>query len=394
MHKSLCLIAIILLPLLPALSCFSGEDDDESSGSPDDNSKDDDDDDTEGDDDDASIDDDHDSTDDDDDYDLEDLFEEMGFLPYLEFEPYRTEELENGYTRYYFSTDDFRCYKGHEANVAVWHGDSNNLLFFMEGGGASWPGFYGGIELDNPHFGGYLSQKDNNPLKGWNIVYVPYCDNSLHAGDNQYQQGNRIVYHHGLRHTTAAVALAKSLFPDPEKVLVSGVSAGGFGTFAGWPIVKSQYMDTDTYVLNDSGVGVWNPERPETFELMKEAWNLRIPEACIKCQEGTVMTWLVELVAELDPQVRVGIYSSYRDFIIATLFLRMGGMDYEDLILDVTGQIKDAYPDRGARFFINGYSHTIYMSSEGADYQVDGVSVYDWIGLLVNDDPAWDDKLE
>jgi len=166
------------------------------------------------------------------------------------------------------------------------------------------------------------------------------------------------------------------------------------GPFAGWPAVKSQYMDTDTYVLNESGIGVWNPDRPENFELMKEARNLRIPEACLQCQEGAVLTWPVELILDLDPQVRVGMYSSYRDFLISTFFLHMGGRAYKDLIMDVTGQIKAAYPDSFSRFFINGYSHTITMSPEGANYEVDGISVYDWVGMLVNEHPAWDDLLE
>jgi Pectinacetylesterase len=397
------LIMILFVAFLLTISCgYNGDensndmqatDDDDTSHNGDNNDSGDDDDDSM-DDDDSVNDDDDDDTADDDDYSLEDLFEEMGFLRYLEFEPYRTEELENGYTRYFFDTDDFRCYLGDEANVAVWHGTSNNVLFFMEGGGASWPGFYGGIEIDHPGFGGYKSQKEKNPLKGWSIVYVPYRDSSLHAGDNEYQQGPWNIYHHGLRHTTAAAALAKSLFPDPEKVLVAGVSAGGFGAFAGWPIVKSQYMDTDTYVLNDSGIGVWNPDRPETFELMKGAWNLPIPDACVKCQEGTVLTWVLELALKLDPHLRVGVYSSYRDILMSAFFLRMWPVGYENLIMNVTGQIKASYPDSVARFFRNGYSHTIEMSDEGGDYEIDGISVYDWVSMLVNDDPDWDDLLE
>ena len=325
---------------------------------------------------------------------LEDLFDEMGFLPYLGFEPVRTEELENGFTRYFYSTDDFRCYDGGEANVAVSPGTSDNVIFYMEGGGARWPGFFLGIEIDNPGHYGLMSGKEANPLRDWNVVYVPYCDNSVHAGDNEYEEAGWTVYHHGLRHTAAAAALSKELVPEPGKVLVTGVSAGGFGTFAGWPIVKSVYMDTDTYVLNDSGIGVWNPDRPDTFEAMKNAWNLPIPDACERCQEGTVLTWVVELAMEYDPQVRVGLSSFYRDFVIANLFLRMNAADYEALILDVTGQIEADYPDRGARFFVEGRGHTFFMMDGGPNYEVDGISLYEWIGWLVNEDPRWDDVLE
>ena len=325
---------------------------------------------------------------------LEDLFDEMDFQPYLEFEPIRTEELENGFTRYFYSTDDFRCYDGSEANVAVSPGTSNNVIFYMEGGGARWPGFPFGIEWDKPRRRGFMSDKDENPLRDWNVVYVPYCDNSVHAGDNEYEEAGWTVYHHGLRHTAAAAALASELFPEPDKVLVTGQSAGGFGTFAGWPVVKSLYMDADTYVLNDSGLGVWNPDRRDTFEAMTAAWNLPIPDDCERCQEGTVLTWAIELALEYDPQVRVGMFTFSRDLLISVLFLGMNPADFEALVLDVTGQIKAAYPDTYSRFFVEGTEHTSSMLDGGPSYEVDGLSLYEWIGWLVNEDPRWDDVLE
>ena len=159
---------------------------------------------------------------------LENLFEEMGFRPYLDFKPYRTEEDESGYTRYFYSTDDFKCYGGTEANVAVSMGTSNNVVFYLEAGGASWPGFHLAYEVDFPGYEDYLSPAEENPLRDWNIVYVPYCDNSLHIGDSEVEEEGSTVYHHGLRHSAAAAALMKELFPDPDKILVLGVSAGGF----------------------------------------------------------------------------------------------------------------------------------------------------------------------
>jgi Pectinacetylesterase len=325
---------------------------------------------------------------------LEAMFEKMEFLPYLDFQPVRTEEIYNGYTRYFYSIDDFKCFDGTEANVAVSFGDSNNLTIFMDGGGAAWPGYNFGFEIDVPRNEGYISRWAANPLRDWNIVYIPYCDNGLHAGDNEIQGSRGTHYYHGSRHTAAAVALAKELFPHPDKVLVTGISAGGFGTYFAWPIVKSVYMDTDTFILNDSGVGFWNPERPETFELIKEAWNLRIPDDCQRCQEGTVQTWLLEVFMEYDPQLRIGMFTSYRDFVISSLFLGMNGGAFEALTMDVTGQIKQEYPERFSRYFIKGRAHTSSLLIQGPNYSVDGLSLYEWIGRLVNDDPRWDDVLE
>ncbi len=391
----ICSIAIALCMLL--ISC--GDDDPSTSSGQADSG--DDDTEVEGDDDTVGADDDvNDDVDDDDPprelqrEKLEAMFEEMGFRPYLEFEPVREEEIWGGYTRYFYSMDDLRCYDGSEANVAISFGDSDNVIFFMDGGGASWPGYFFGFEIDMPRNEGYISRRESNPLRDWNIVYVPYCGNDLHAGDNEIEGLLGTQYHHGARHTAAAAALMKQIFPNPDKILLTGISAGGFGTFFAWPIVKSLYMDTQTYIHDDAGVGFWNPDAQDTFDVIMDAWNLRIPSACVKCQNSTVKTWLFELYMEYDPSLRVGMFTSYQDYIISELFLGMTGPAFQAVTLDVTGQIKNNYPDQFARFFIKGRVHTSSLLGLGPNYSVDGTSLYDWVGMLVSEDPAWDDLLQ
>ncbi|MBZ0273981.1 pectinacetylesterase family protein [bacterium] len=325
------------------------------------------------------------------------MFEEAGFLPYLDIRPVRSKEIGNGYTRYYFDERDVRCYNGKPASVAVSPGTSNNVMFFLEGGGASWPGYWLSYALDVAFMNlGYRNRDADNPLADWNFVYVPYCDNSIHVGDAVIEEFGRVVYHQGMRHTAAAAALTKAMFPNPDKVLVTGASAGAFGTYIAYPVVKSQYMDTPIYVFSDSGVGFFDPEAPETWETIKEAWNLRIPAACERCQDGPIQTWLYDLYLRQDPSLRIGLFSSYRDFIISGWFLRMEDERFKSLLLDVSGQIKALHPDRFARFFIDTATHTTYqfLLPGGPNYAVGNTSIYDWIEMLVNDDPAWNDVLE
>ncbi|MDP8254721.1 MAG: hypothetical protein P9M14_03145, partial [Candidatus Alcyoniella australis] len=202
-------------------------------------------------------------------------------------------------------------------------------------------------------------------------------------------------YHWGQRHTGAAVALIKQLFPNPEKVLVAGSSAGGYGTFLGWAQLKSQFLDTPTYVLNDSGTGFWDPEKPEEWSYIKECWGIELPEQCVLC-DGTAVTYLYDLYLDLDPQLRVGMISSYRDQIISEMFLGMDPLDFKGELLGVTNLIRRAQPERFKRFLIDGNSHTTYdfLLPGGAGYQIEGISIFQWIGMLVNDDPSWPDLLE
>ncbi|MDP8225587.1 MAG: pectin acetylesterase-family hydrolase [Candidatus Lernaella stagnicola] len=326
---------------------------------------------------------------------LQDLYDELDFYDYLEFEPVRVGKGAAGYTNYYYDKEDFRCYNGRQAHVAVRPGKENKVMFFMEGGGASWPGGGFAVQINYPFDISYRSRVPQNPLRDWTFVYVPYCDNSIHSGDNVMKVKGRTRYFQGLRHTAAAVALTKKLFPDAEKVLVTGASAGGMGTYLAWVITKSQYPDTDTYVLSDSGMGFWNPNDLETWNVINDAWALRMPSACARC-DSTVQTWLFDLYLDLDPQVRIGMFTAYQDVIMSNFFLKMSGPDYEKAVMAITNQIKAAHPRRFGRFFIEGRTHTSYefILPPGPRVEVEDTSLFEWIGQLVNDDPAWVDRLE
>lgn len=390
-HRGLLTIGILLFALLFCFACADDTDDGENDGpGPDD----DDDNDDPGDDDDDST-----SL-------LDDLISEMGFLKYLAIAPVSTKDGPNGYTVYEYDPEDVSCFKGDKTYVAVSPGESDNVMLFLEGGGAQWPGGGFCVELGMMEDIGVKSRVPENPVGDWNIVYVPYCDCSLHCGDKQAQYNGKTRNHYGVRHVTAAVALMKELFPDPGKVLVAGSSAGGYGTYYGWLIAKSQYRDTDTYVFNDSGTGFWNPDDLDTFEVLKNAWDLIIPDDCTMCK-GTLFTYIYDVYLRYDPQVRIGMFSSYYDAVINGTYLHMDGEDFKSVLMTVTDEIKELHPDRFARFFIETSTHTTYeldafdlfpgsdyFLAEGPRYSVGGVSVFDWLGRLVNDQPQWDDVLE
>ena len=384
------------------IACDSGDEDDVSGGGTGDDVADDD----AGNDDNETADDDDDDDNDDDDNDtsagdddnldgLQDLFDEIDVSRYIGLQYESSSPGPNGYTYYTYSRDDCRCTFGTKMRVAVHPGTENKVMLFMEGGGATWPGGGFAVPLNYPWDIGFKSFDEDNPLHDWSFVYVPHCDHSIHSGDNQLMENGGMRYHHGLRQVSAAVTLMLDLFPKPEKILVAGSSAGGYGTYLGWAVVKSQYMDVNTYIMNDSGTGFWDPDNPETWEVIKEAWNIQIPEECFKCN-GTIQTYLYELYLENDPQLRIGLFSSYRDWIISTWFLGMDQDRFAEVLMDVTDEIHADHPARFKRFFVKGMTHTTYefLLPGGPHRAIRGTTLYDWIGQLVNEDPAWRDLLE
>jgi hypothetical protein len=105
-----------------------------------------------------------------------------------------------------------------------------------------------------------LRSRTDLPTKGWNVVYMPYCTGDVHVGNNvvtysdQTAQEPPLTWHHaGYTNTLAAVDYAKTSFPNVQKLLVTGFSAGGTATSAAYYFVRGGINPKRGYLLNDSG---------------------------------------------------------------------------------------------------------------------------------------------
>ncbi|WNG16468.1 pectin acetylesterase-family hydrolase [Cystobacter fuscus] len=190
---------------------------------------------------------------------------------------------------------------------------SQNLLFFFEGGGACWDydtcsGRAGVIGAANPNgiTDDYMTQftaKYVSPIvngadpglpfrsrtdiatKDWNIVYMPYCTGDVHVGNNvatyadQTGQQPPLSWHHsGYKNSLAAINYAKNQFPNVQKLLVTGFSAGGTATSASYYFVRRIINPARGYFLNDSGPiylapNVNDNSRP-LHDKIRQSWNL------------------------------------------------------------------------------------------------------------------------
>jgi hypothetical protein len=226
----------------------------------------------------------------------------------------------------------------------------------------------------------------------WNFIYVPYCDGSLHIGDNDADyDGDGTVdhWHWGLKSTSAAVRLMRSSFPDSREILITGCSAGGAGTIGAAAVARLQFPEARIYVLNISGPGLVNPEDSDVPGLIKETWNIAqfIPDDCPMCNQQ--LTYMYAWLLDHDSRLKVGLFSSYNDAVRST-GLGMAPQAYRSLILGSTDVIRADHPATFERFFIAGDGHCL----DDYSYRVGTLSFWDWISYLVNDDPHWTDILE
>ena len=207
-----------------------------------------------------------------------------------------------------------------------------------------------------------------------------------------FYQGER-TYHHGLRNLTVAIDAALANFPDPSRVVVSGSSAGGYGTFAGYGVTRIAYPETQILVLNDSGPGVQNEAAAEDVQNRVANWNFveRIPTSCDDClpQVAFLASWALDR----DPEARFGLYSYQQDRVIS-FFIDLDGPSYQDLLLTVTDQVQARHPDRFKRYFPQGSTHTVLLSPEFYTQSIAGVRLLDWTNAFLDDPDSWRDVIE
>lgn len=329
---------------------------------------------------------------------LLDALQGLSFARYLDnpqFAPVYSQA--QGWDVYTYRTDDLRCILGGEFFILARRGaEADKTVIWLEGGGSCFPGrddcSKEAVLPEEYKLQGLPSLDEVNPVKSWNFIYVPYCDGSLHLGDNDADYDNNKAvdhWHWGLKTTSAAVQLMQKLFPASEKILLAGCSAGGGGTIGAAPVVRLQFSQANLYVLNVSGSGLTDPTRPEAIDLIKKTWNIGqlIPGDCPKCNEQLIYmySWLLER----DSELKVGIFSSYYDRVVSTGW-GLAPEAFQALLMSTTDAIRAEHVDTFKRFFIAGDMHCIADYS----YRVNGVSLWDWVGYLVNDDPGWSDILE
>jgi hypothetical protein len=292
------------------------------------------------------------------------------------------------------------CLRGSRYQVEVHHGTNNKVLLYLEGGGACWNyqtcwGSPTAKLTADPTFGDGILNFSNpdNPFRDWNVVYAPYCDGSVFGGDHIADyQGNK-TYHHGIENLSAAVAMLRDQFPDPEMIAVMGSSAGGYGTYSGYGVTRVAFPDTPIVVLDDSGPGLQNHDETQAIADRNENWRFQqfVPPSCTQCADQ--ITYLSEWAIDRDPTLRVGYFSNLQDAVIRT-FNNLSGPAYEALLLQVTGDLHSRQPDRFKRFYVQGESHTILELPTFYTTEVDGIRIRDWAADLITDGPAWQDIIE
>jgi hypothetical protein len=159
---------------------------------------------------------------------------------------------------------DSFCRDGSTAGVAVnFESASSKVMIFIQGGGACFDSLTCAINPANtsgqqtPSAAGVFDRTNSaNPVADWNFVYIPYCTGDIGAGANPNGSVSGVTGTQmfvGYTNMGAFLNRLVPTFPAPSQVLLTGVSAGGFGAAVDFPLVQRAFSSVKVALVDDSG---------------------------------------------------------------------------------------------------------------------------------------------
>lgn len=305
------------------------------------------------------------------------------------------------------------CSRGTEFAYFVKQGDPKRVVVDFQGGGACWDEFTCSVadaifqpDIENIRAGvrgGYAKGiydqgNGDNPFKGWTHVIVPYCTGDVHWGDNTQiyapgQDSEVTIHHRGGLNSQTALDWVYENIPTPDTAVVTGCSAGGYGSIVWGAHVMEHYPEARVVQLADSAAGIITDT---FFEEAFPSWQI----------QKAFPTWISALEAGLDDprslnlaKIYGAIGNHYPDRIVAQYntafddnqtfyFQALGGGDANEWSANMATMVEEAEslaPNFHA-YIAPGERHCILPFDEFYETEVGGVRLPDWVRSLIEDD--------
>ncbi|MFW5875472.1 MAG: pectin acetylesterase-family hydrolase [Myxococcota bacterium] len=305
------------------------------------------------------------------------------------------------------------CRDGSPAGFAVnLDSSSDRVMIYLEGGGACFDQVSCGANparFDSSAFGGrsggiFDRTHGDNPMAGWNHVYVPYCTGDVHAGlaeDVMVPGLDEPQQFVGYRNTGLFLERIVPTFADAELVVLTGASAGGFGAAANAAQVQRDFGDVPVVLLDDSGPPMSSEQIAPCLQAQwRELWGLEntmLADCQWDCDDPD--DFVVDLAVHLAQQNpdRVGGLFSHRQDQIIRFFYGFGQNECDYTIvpsslpedefergLDDFKNVIQAETNNFGTYYTDGTDHTCIAGGCFYDAEVGGVPLTAWVADLID----------
>ena len=244
---------------------------------------------------------------------------------------------------------------------------------------------------ENQPKGIYDHTKAENPFKDWYHVIVPYCTGDIHWGDSVTTYGKGTdkevtINHKGAVNSRAVLSWVYDNFSAPEQVLVTGCSAGAYGSALWSADVMNHYPDASVMQFADSGAGIITKT---FFEESFPSWNAKdaFPKGIPELDPANVDIQTLALpdlyagIANHYPKQWMSEYNTVRDENQTFFFTAMGGSgvdEWSQLMQDSVSKIESTTKNFAA-FTAPGEQHCILLYDNFYTVNVGGVKLTDWL---------------
>lgn len=305
---------------------------------------------------------------------------------------------------------DTICSKGTPFRFWVRKGTVDKVVIDFRGGGACWntltcavgdslfepeanpePWMTGAETPD----GIYDHDRPDNPFKDWHHVYIAYCTGDVHWGDatRVYGEGGALettINHKGAVNARAALDWVYENVPSPEKVFVTGCSAGGYGAALWSAHVREHYASATTYGFADSAAGIITDT---FFQESFPAWNATASFPSSLGIDPTTFTRLPQLYVAFGktyPDTFISQYNTAYDSTQHSYFSAMGGGDALDWSTKMQANLTEIEAGAPAfRYYLApDFKHCILPHPELYSVEVGGKKLVDWLTDVIEDVPV------
>jgi hypothetical protein len=299
--------------------------------------------------------------------------------------------------------------------------DSDKLFIYFEGGGACFSALTCSLNLSSygqASFSGFAngggqggifdSENEANPLRDWNVVYIPYCTGDVHAGNAMDSdvpgltapKGQSFV---GYRNVGLYLERIVPTFRNVSKVLVTGSSAGGFGATYNFDRIAQAFCPTPAVLVDDSGPAMSDEYLAPCLQTRwREVWGLNstLPAGCPECTgpDGGGIVNYVTYLGNRYADSRLGLLSSEEDSTIRLFYgfgenecanidgaipFAMSGDKFAEGLADLRENRLSLLPAWGT-YFVGGATHTFLGGAGYASTTVERVPLTEWIAAIVD----------
>lgn len=304
---------------------------------------------------------------------------------------------------------DTLCATGAPYHFYIKPGATDKVMVFFNGGGACWKGEHCDVSSEPTPYspradivhndprtrdGAFSLENPENPFRDWSQVFVSYCSGDVHLGardiDYPLEKGGAVTIHHrGKANAQSALNWIYANFDTPQRIFVSGGSAGAIASPYYAAVIAEHYPETDIAHFAGGGGGYRVPPASQ----LNDNWGVLqgLPDwPQLKPYHADNLRFddFYLVAAARQPGIGFHQFNSAYDWAQEHFLLLMGRKAELYPLLEANLQDLAAELPDFRSYTAAGEFHTLLRFKELYQISTNDVRAVDWVNAIANGQPV------